>query len=1079
MRRFYSSLVWLALVGAVAWGGFRATASPLRADPPLTFTVDSAADAVDVNVGDGICASAARECTLRAAVMESNATDSRDVINVRADEYVFALEGKDEDGSLMGDLDINDHVIIQGAGASSTIIDANGLDRVFHIIGPFDVRMEGVTLRNGQPEDGEDGGALFNSSNANTLIRNSIVEDNTAGKWGGGLANDDSARLELRQVTVRGNSADLGGGLDNHDGILVIFDSVIHDNTATASSGGGIYNDGTLRVETSHLYNNHAFFDGGGIFNFDSLTVERSTVSGNSADGDAGGILNWGEFDIRNTTVSGNAAGRDAGGIFNLDEMTMIHATVFQNEAADKADGLFNDGFATIQNSVIAENGTENCLRWNNIDSQGNNLENTDTCEFIVTGDFRDTPAQLGALQNNGGFTPTHEPLVGSALIDGGNPAHCLVVDQRDVPRPQGLQCDIGAHEVNEDDLSIKKMSDPATVLAGDELRYLLTVENLGDSDAAGVQVVDALPDGVNFVSANGNGWACGEASGIVTCDKSPVVQGASEVITITLDAPDEGGVITNTATVASETADSIPTNNSTTVTTTVIANTDVTVSATAEQTQVVVGEPMTFVVAVENLGASSAEVVRVDVDIPNGQLQYNGVEPNGWFCEFVNGEYSCVRPSIPVGVAPAITFTVTPLVGDVIIRVPVVVSTSTRESDLSNNSDTVLLGSASMARADLGISISDSPDPVQAAGALQYAIAVDNAGPDTATAITMTQQLDTATTFVSAGGNGWQCDNASGVVTCTRDQLAIGSAPVIMVAVTAPNDEQTLQSSAAISATTVDPNTTNDSDTEVTLMGASADLSLSIEDAPDPVAIGANYVYTMSVGNVGPSAASNIVLTATLPVEANFVSKSHVGWSCGLNGQAMTCQRPTISVGDAPPIVVEVNVLSGNADDLLILNAGVTAASNDVDLSNNTATETTRVGVVELGVALSADTDFVIPNIPFNYTIDVTNAGPNDARNVVVTIALPSALTLLDAMGAGWDCAPAGGNVVCERPTIAANNSAPTIMLTVRSQTGITSITTGVTVTNDRHDRALNNNQTSHTVTVGGNVIYIPIIRR
>lgn len=46
-----------------------------------TFTVDSTADAVDVNPGDGVCAAASGPCTLRAAIMEANAFGGPDIIS--------------------------------------------------------------------------------------------------------------------------------------------------------------------------------------------------------------------------------------------------------------------------------------------------------------------------------------------------------------------------------------------------------------------------------------------------------------------------------------------------------------------------------------------------------------------------------------------------------------------------------------------------------------------------------------------------------------------------------------------------------------------------------------------------------------------------------------------------------------------------------------------------------------------------------------------------------------------------------------------------------------------------------------
>ena len=59
---------------------------------------------------------------------------------------------------------------------------------------------------------------------------------------------------------------------------------------------------------------------------------------------------------------------------------------------------------------------------------------------------------QLGPLQNNGGPTQTHKPGSGSPAIDA--VAKGLPSDQRGVRRPQGSNFDIGAVEVQVNELN-------------------------------------------------------------------------------------------------------------------------------------------------------------------------------------------------------------------------------------------------------------------------------------------------------------------------------------------------------------------------------------------------------------------------------------------------------------------------------------------------------------------------------------------------------------------------------------------------------------------------------------------------
>src|SRR5512142_2010103 len=103
------------------------------------FVVNTTADAVDVNPGDGVCATATGACTLRAAIMEANAHPGADTITLPAGTYDLTIRGYDEDAATTGDLDITDNLTLIGAGADSTFIVGakdifNPNDRVFDVI---------------------------------------------------------------------------------------------------------------------------------------------------------------------------------------------------------------------------------------------------------------------------------------------------------------------------------------------------------------------------------------------------------------------------------------------------------------------------------------------------------------------------------------------------------------------------------------------------------------------------------------------------------------------------------------------------------------------------------------------------------------------------------------------------------------------------------------------------------------------------------------------------------------------------------------------------------------------------------
>src|SRR5207245_700921 len=88
------------------------------------------------------------------------------------------------------------------------------------------------------------------------------------------------------------------------------------------------------------------------------------------------------------------------------------------------------------------------------------------------------------------------------------------------------------------------------------------------------------------------------------------------------------------------------------------------------------------------------------------------------------------------------------------------------------------------IAQADLSITKTDNPDPVNAGATLTYTVTVTNGGPSTAANVQVTDNLPAGVTLQSASGTGWTCIQAGGVVTCSGGSVAPGGAPPITIMV-------------------------------------------------------------------------------------------------------------------------------------------------------------------------------------------------------------------------------------------------------------------------------------------------------
>ncbi|MGA2660506.1 MAG: choice-of-anchor Q domain-containing protein [Verrucomicrobiota bacterium] len=111
--------------------------------------------------------------------------------------------------------------------------------------------------------------------------------------------------------------------------------------------------------------------------------------------------------------------------------------------------GVFNyNGIVSLLNTIIAGNSATNGSPdlYGAFVSTGLNLiGNNQGAAGLSINDFQDVPADLGPLQDKGGFTLTCVPLQGSLAIGYGTRAGAPSTDQRGVPRPQTQAVDIGA----------------------------------------------------------------------------------------------------------------------------------------------------------------------------------------------------------------------------------------------------------------------------------------------------------------------------------------------------------------------------------------------------------------------------------------------------------------------------------------------------------------------------------------------------------------------------------------------------------------------------------------------------------
>jgi CSLREA domain-containing protein len=398
------------------------------------LTVTSTADAVDVNPGDGVCATSGAVCTLRAAVQEANATpldpskfDAVEIHLAPGATYQLSIFGIDQT-AVGGDLDLNASVLIDGQGAT---VRSPASDRAFDVRSGGthpDVVIQSLTIQSSTGFDGPDGGAI-RFSGGTLDVESTTFTSSLAMHASGAIHQTATAgMLTVNRSSFVGGFADSAGAITTNASALITASSFTA-NEVQGSAGAIHQVAGTLTLDGDTFEQNEARAqptDRGGAIVSEAgttLTITRSTFSHNSA-AQGNALWSMGTTTIRSSTFSDGIDG----GAFIIGRPT---------------------GTVSIGGSIVgAEADLPICSA--PLTSLGYNEVQDDSCGLLATGDRIGTPV-LDDLADNGGSVLTRLP--NGDLLDAIPPATAGLCDtstpqdQRGAPKPSGTGCDIGAVE--------------------------------------------------------------------------------------------------------------------------------------------------------------------------------------------------------------------------------------------------------------------------------------------------------------------------------------------------------------------------------------------------------------------------------------------------------------------------------------------------------------------------------------------------------------------------------------------------------------------------------------------------------
>ncbi len=643
-------------------------------------------------------------------------------------------------------------------------------------------------------------------------------------------------------------------------------------------------------------------------------------------------------------------------------------------------------------------------------------------------------------------------------------------------------------------DLTVTNSGVPSPVAANNNITYTQTVFNHGPSNCSTATFSEATPANTTFVSVaavttGGGTWTCPNVAP-VACTNPSVPPNSTVTITAIYHVPTGtagGTIITDTATAASVTHDSNSNDNSATVNigVSVAADADLSVTDAGSPNPVNAGQNITFSQTVTNAGPAAAVTITLTETLPATTTFISLTGPGTWACTNAP-PYKCTIANMAANTTANFTFVVTvpttAASGSTITDVVSVASATTVDPNPGNNSASASVQVADSA--DLSVTNTASPVPVQAGNNITYAQVATNAGPSAATAATFTENTPPNTTFfqLTPIPAGWSCTlpavGSAGTITCTNPSFAPGTASFpVVVKVTAGTAAGTaINDTATVSSSTTDPNLVNNSATasDVVALATQADLIVTNTATPSSVAAGSNVTYTQSVTNNGPAAATSpVTFTQTTPPNTNFQSIAFpAGWSCitpavGATGTITCTDGGNLALNATANFTLVLQVAAGTPTGTNIAETVTASAANIVPgLTSNTATATVVVANPNSAnmaiVKTATPSPIVADGNVLTYTLAVTNGGPASATNVTVTDPLPSTVTYLSATSTVGTCSEASSTVTCLLGTMANAATATVTIVTLAGSPGIAVNT--ATVKADQADPNLLNNSSTQT---------------
>ncbi|MDA1087409.1 MAG: S8 family serine peptidase [Verrucomicrobia bacterium] len=531
-------------------------------------------------------------------------------------------------------------------------------------------------------------------------------------------------------------------------------------------------------------------------------------------------------------------------------------------------------------------------------------------------------------------------------------------------------------------DVSISKSVSDSSPDEGDLVDYSLIVSNAGPSATTALVIEDVLPAGVtlsNAVASHGT-----YSNGSWNVGALPAQSNATLTIGATVDPGSGASSITNVATVTNVAPHDLDSGNNTDLAALSVTLVDLALDKTVNNETPDEGDAIVFTITLTNGGPDEASSIEVTDALPAGLTLSNAVPSQG---TFTNDAWSA--GALAAGSSATLSLTVTVdggTGGSFITNSAAVTGRDQADSNASNDTAAAVI---LVGRADLVVSKSADVSTANAGDPVVFSVVVSNTGPHDASAISIADILPSGlltngstATLGNYGAGTWSIDTLHANSNATLTLNAIVNAGTAGTTIT--------NVATRAASTPTDPDAGNDS-AEALVYVPLVDLALNNAVNVASTNQGSVVVFSILLTNAGPHSASGIVVADPAPAGLSFSNVvasqgtySNGAWSAG-----------TLAAGSNATLQITAVVSNGTSDSTITNVASVSAVDQeDSNISNDTA-QAALVVVAEADIRLAkSGPASVTAGEPVQYTLSITNAGPDTALNVVVSDVLPAGVT-------------------------------------------------------------------------------------